>query len=251
MENNKYDDPKFFNEYKKMMRSQYGLDGAGEWHELRKMLPNFNGKNVLDLGCGYGWHCMYAVENGAKYVLGIDSSEKMLEEAERRNNLPLITYKKMQIENINFKENSFDIVISSLTFHYIKCFDEICKKVKECLIHSGDFIFSVEHPIFTSCENQDWIYNENGEIIHWPIDNYFSEGLRKTNFLGHEVIKYHKTLTTLINTLIDNGFNITKLVEPKPDKSMIDKMPDELRRPMMLLISAKKNKNKNRINFKT
>lgn len=36
------------------------------------MLLEFAGKTVLDLGCGFGWHCRYAIENGAKSVVGID-----------------------------------------------------------------------------------------------------------------------------------------------------------------------------------
>lgn len=46
---NKYDDDVFFGKYSKMSRSKDGLEGAGEWHELKKMLPNFNDKRVLDL----------------------------------------------------------------------------------------------------------------------------------------------------------------------------------------------------------
>ena len=30
--------------------------GAGEWHVLKTILPDFTGKRVLDLGCGFGWH---------------------------------------------------------------------------------------------------------------------------------------------------------------------------------------------------
>ena len=52
MKENKYDDINFFNAYKQMARSVKGLEGAGEWHELKKMFPDFGGKHVLDLGCG-------------------------------------------------------------------------------------------------------------------------------------------------------------------------------------------------------
>ena len=61
MKENKYDDPRFFEQYSQMTRSRQGLQGAGEWRELQKLLPDFSGKRVLDLGCGYGWHCRYAV----------------------------------------------------------------------------------------------------------------------------------------------------------------------------------------------
>lgn len=60
MKENKYDEEMFFEKYSKMERSQKGLQGAGEWSELKKILPDFRGRRVLDLGCGYGWHCKYA-----------------------------------------------------------------------------------------------------------------------------------------------------------------------------------------------
>lgn len=83
MKENKYDDDRFFSQYAQMSRSVKGLQGAGEWHILQKMLPDFTDKRVLDLGCGFGWHCIYAIEHDAKYVTGIDISGKMLEEAQK------------------------------------------------------------------------------------------------------------------------------------------------------------------------
>ena len=243
MKENKYDDISFFKEYKKMPRSVNGLKSAGEWHELKKVLPSFTDKRVLDLGCGFGWHCKYAAEHGAKAVVGVDISENMLNEAKRINNSSLIEYTRKPIEDIDYQENSFDVVISSLAFHYIKSFDYICKKVNRCLSKGGDFVFSVEHPIFTAHGNQDWCYDEEKSRLYWPVDNYFIEGIRKSNFLGKDVMKYHKTLTTYINGLLINGFEITNLIEPMPDESMLlcnTKMQDELRRPMMLIISARK-----------
>ncbi len=75
MKENKYDDQVFFRKYSEMSRSRQGLSGAGEWSELQRVLLDFRGKKVLDLGCGYGWHCMYAAQNGADSVLGTDISE--------------------------------------------------------------------------------------------------------------------------------------------------------------------------------
>lgn len=57
MKQNKYDDIVFFEKYSKMDRSTKGLAGAGEWKTLQKLLPDFKDKCVLDLGCGFGWHC--------------------------------------------------------------------------------------------------------------------------------------------------------------------------------------------------
>lgn len=242
MKQNKYDDKIFFEKYSKMDRSVKGLAGAGEWETLQKLLPDFKDKRVLDLGCGFGWHCQYAIEHGAKAVTGVDISEKMLMVA-RQKTENRICYIQMPIEDISFDENSFDTVISSLAFHYVESFEKITEKVAACLIHGGDFVFSVEHPIFTAYGNQDWYYDENGDILHFPVDNYFFEGQRTADFLGEKVIKYHKTLTTYLNVLIQGGFEVTGVVEPKPSAHLlqtVEGMADELRRPMMLIISAKK-----------
>ncbi|WP_165022745.1 class I SAM-dependent methyltransferase [Dysgonomonas sp. ZJ279] len=243
MKENKYDNPDFFDQYSRMTRSVEGLKGAGEWHMLQKMLPEFEGKRVLDLGCGFGWHCAYVVEHGAVSVTGIDLSEKMLEEARKRNNSPRIAYKCMAVEDFEFLPDTFDIVISSLTFHYLASFDDICRNVNRCLSQGGTFVFSVEHPVFTAYGSQDWYCDQEGNRLHWPVDNYFGEGLRRSTFLGEEVVKYHKTLTTYINGLLKSGFEITELVEAQPQKELVETildMKDELRRPMMLLISATK-----------
>ena len=39
MKENKYDQKVFFEKYSKMHRSVHGLDGAGEWQELKKLIP--------------------------------------------------------------------------------------------------------------------------------------------------------------------------------------------------------------------
>lgn len=89
---------------------------------------------------------------------------------------------------------------------------------------------------------QDWHYDNNGNPLHWPVDHYFEEDVRKAVFLGEKVVKYHRTITTYVNTLIRCGFEIIKLVEPQLADYLMDEpgMKDELRRPMMLLISARK-----------
>lgn len=243
MKENKYDNESFFEQYSRMSRSVMGLKGAGEWHILRQLLPNLEGKKMLDLGCGYGWHCKYAVEQGASAVLGIDLSEKMIHKAQEVNADPKIEYQVASVEEFNYTAQQFDVVLSSLTFHYIRSFEAICKEVHGCLNQGGEFIFSVEHPIFTAHGTQEWYRNANGEIEHWPVDNYFQEGLRCTNFLGEQVHKYHKTLTTYINGLLTNGFEILNVIEPQPDAEMLESvegMRDELRRPMMLIVSARK-----------
>lgn len=238
-----YDNKDFFDKYSEMDRSKKGLDGAGEWETLEKMMPDMKGKKVLDLGCGYGWHCMYAVDRGAAEVVGLDASWRMLEVAREKSGEREIQYLCQSIEEADFPEESFDVVMSSLVFHYLPSFDEIAKKVNRWLKPGGAFVFSVEHPVFTSYGSQDWIYDEEGKILHFPVDRYFYEGEREAVFLGEKMKKYHRTLTTYLDGILQNGFVLVDLKEPKPAEHLMDipGMKDELRRPMMLLLSAVKN----------
>lgn len=242
MKQNIYNDDTFFEKYSRMRRSVQGLEGAGEWKTLERMLPGFAGKRVLDLGCGYGWHCQYAIEHGAKSVIGVDMSDRMLAVAREKTD-EAIQYICEPIEDAEFEADSFEVVVSSLAFHYLESFDAIAEKVAKWLTKGGDFVFSVEHPIFTAQGTQDWYRDADGNILHFPVDNYFDEGQREAVFLGEKVTKYHKTITTYLSALIKSGFTITGVVEPQPGEDMlknIEGMKDELRRPMMLIIAARK-----------
>lgn len=242
MKQNKYDELSFFTQYSQLARSSEGLRAAGEWHVFREMLPPLREKKVLDLGCGYGWHCRYAREQQASSVIGIDLSEKMLARARTATDDPAIEYRRLAIEDIDYPSGHFDVVLSSLAIHYIERFDLLSQRVYHCLAPGGSFVFSVEHPVYTALSSQDWHYGAQGERLHWPIDDYQHEGIRHTSFLDHEVVKYHRTFSTYMNELIAAGFQITKVAEPTPPEEMLDipGMQDEFRRPLFLLIAASK-----------
>ena len=237
-----YDDEHFFEQYAQMTRSRYGLPGAGEWHQLKEMFPPLKGSRVLDLGCGYGWHCKYAVDQGAEKVLGIDVSVRMIEEAEKRNSDSRITYRTGSMGEYEYPEEEGDCVVSNLALHYIEDIESVYRLVYRTLKRGGTFLFNIEHPVFTSGVREDWIYDENGVPLYWPVDDYFYPGERKTCFLGCDVLKYHHTLTQIMNGLIKSGFVIEMVEEAEPPEEMMDipGMKDEMRRPMMLMIRAGK-----------
>ena len=216
MKKSPYDRERFFEKYSQMDRSRLGLAGAGEWESLEPLLPDFAGKRVLDLGCGYGWHCIYAAEHGAAAVTGVDLSEKMLAVAREKTTAPQVTYIRGDMAETPFPPESFDVVLSSLAIHYLPSFTDFLERVRQCLSPGGDFVF--------------------------PVDRYFEEGRRTARFLGEDVTKYHRTLTTYLDGLLTGGFQLLRVVEPQPPARMLGQpgMRDELRRPMMLLVSARK-----------
>ena len=124
-----FDNETFFEEYAKMARSVDGLEAAGEWHQLRPLFPALEGKTVLDLGCGYGWHCMYAAEHGAEQVIGFDPSEKMIAVARGKNKSQRIIYQIGSMETMDYPNESFDVVFSSLALHYVEDYAGVCRMV--------------------------------------------------------------------------------------------------------------------------
>ncbi|MBQ8972393.1 MAG: class I SAM-dependent methyltransferase [Clostridia bacterium] len=188
---NIYDDGDFFAAYSSMARSQDGLEAAGEWHQLRPLFPDLRKKRMLDLGCGYGWHSEYAAQIGAAYVLGIDASARMLEEARFNHAHGQIEYRHCRIEEYEFPPETFDFVFSNLALHYVESLEWVYRGIYRTLHQGGVFLFNIEHPAFTAGVRQEWVYNEAGEALYWPIDDYFIAGERETVFLGKSVKKHY------------------------------------------------------------
>ena len=136
----------------------------------------------------------------------------MLETARQKNSDSRITYQLSAMEDLRFPERSFDCVISSLAFHYVNDFPALVARIGRWLKPGGDFVFSVEHPTFTAYGSQDWYYDADGRILHFPVDRYFEEGPLEAVFLGETVTKYHRTLTTCLETLLQNGFVLQHVV---------------------------------------
>jgi len=242
MTQNIYDNDEFFQGYSGLPRSVGGLDAAPEWPVLRALLPDLQGRRVVDLGCGFGWFCRWAREQGAGFVLGIDDSEKMLARAAEATSDPAIAYTRADMEVLELQPASFDVVYSSLALHYVEKLDRLMSIVCRSLAPGGSLVFSVEHPIFTAPSAPNWSTNSAGRKI-WPVDSYLDEGPRKTDWLTQGVIKHHRTLATYINMLVRIGFAISHVEEWGPTPDQIAATPawaDARQRPPFLLIAARR-----------
>jgi SAM-dependent methyltransferase len=238
---NIYDDEQFFAGYSRLPRSVEGLDGAPEWPALRALLPDLRGLDVLDLGCGFGWFCRWARQQGAAHVLGVDVSEKMLARARATTEDPAITYSRADLERLQLPA-SFDLVHSSLALHYIEALDRLMATVHRSLVHGGRLVFSVEHPIYTAPDEPGWSVDAAGRKT-WPLDGYLEEGPRSTDWLTRGVIKQHRTIATYLNLLLGLGFAISHVEEWGPTREQITARPelaDERQRPPFLLVAARR-----------
>lgn len=242
MAQNIYDDEEFFAGYSQLPRSIAGLAGAAEWPSLRALLPELNGRRVLDLGCGFGWFCRYAREQGAARVLGIDVSERMLVRAAASTHDPAIVYRRADLEEFALPGESFDLVYSSLAFHYLVNLEALLAQVYGALVPGGHLVFSVEHPLYTAPPDPTWLVDTAGRKT-WPIDSYLEEGPRVRDWLTQGVIKQHRTFATYITLLLRLGFALTHIEEWGPTDEQIAAQPqlaDERQRPTFLLMAARR-----------
>ncbi|MBB5190454.1 SAM-dependent methyltransferase [Silvimonas terrae] len=242
MPQNIYDNPAFFDGYKALRQNDTGLNGAVEIPALHALLPTLNGLTVLDLGCGFGDFARYARAHGAAAVVGLDISHNMLAEARRLTHDAAIHYELGQIETFQAAPGKFDLVVSSLALHYVADYAAAVRAVWYVLKPGGYFVFSVEHPVCTA-NPVGWIKDEAGKKQHWPLDHYLAEGPRDTRWFVEGVIKYHRTLQTWVNGLLENGFVLERLLEPGPTLAALEARPelvDETRRPPFLLLRARK-----------
>ena len=243
---NIFDNETFFEGYKTIRDKEGNANDLFEIPALFSLLPNLENKSILDLGCGFGEHCAKFVEKGALKVVGIDISEKMLEVARKENTNPAITYLHLPIEDVEKAEGKFDVVISSLAFHYVEDFDGVVKKIYEKLNEGGSFVFSQENPINTTyCGDiPRWTKDENGKKLYVNFANYAVEGERESEWFVEGIKKYHRMFSTIINTLTENGFIVEKLIEPTPTDDILQKFPNQddlFHKPDFLLVRAKKN----------
>jgi hypothetical protein len=90
--------------------------------------------------------------------------------------------------------------------------------------------------------NPGWLIDAEGNK-RWPLDSYQLEGERVTNWLAEGVIKQHRTVGTLLNSLIDAGFSIRRVNEWGPSDAEVAAQPalaEERERPMMMLVAVQR-----------
>ena len=241
---NIYDNEVFFEGYKNLRKNESNANVLFEIPALFSLLPDLNGLTILDLGCGFGEHCKGFIEKGAAKVVGIDISEKMLEVAKAENSDPKITYLNMPMEDLDKIDEKFDLVVSSLAIHYVEDFAGLTRNINNLLKPGGLFVYSQENP-FNTCfsTGERWTRDENGKKIHANLKDYGVEGERESTWFVDNVKKYHRMFSTIVNTLVEGGLTIEKMIEPVPTEEILEKHPDQkdlFHKPDFLLIRASK-----------
>ena len=229
MQQNKYDDKTFFDYYIDMREKGHNANSLIEIPTIKTLIPDLKGKSVLDLGCGMGEMCKYYKSLGAKRVLGIDISTNMIDYANAHNKEDGIEYMILPLERLFKIKERFDVVISSLAFHYVEDFDTLMKDVRAVMNPGATLIFSTEHPMATCLQLPlDGHIDKKVEIDgerYYLIKDYNRPGRREFMWNDEVVVKYHRNFEIFINGLVSNGFMIDKLIEPAATEKAISIIP--------------------------
>lgn len=239
---NIYDNEQFYRGYKELRENENNYNVLQEKPAIRSLLPNLKNKSILDLGCGYGENCRYFIKEGAKEVIGVDISENMLKTALKENTDSRIKYLRIDINDISTINKKFDIVYSSLAFHYIEDLKQLLFNIGNLLNKDGMLIFSQEHPLTTAYKKGErWAKSNTGEYLHYNLSHYMENGERRITWFVDNVIKYHRSFSTIVNNICETGFQIEKMIEPMPseeDIRLLPKMVKDIHKPNFLIIRA-------------
>ncbi|MFC7230451.1 class I SAM-dependent methyltransferase [Saliphagus sp. GCM10025308] len=205
-----------------------------EFPATTELVPNVAGKRVLDAGCGHGRYAAWLAERGAD-VLAVDRNTEMLEQARRRIGDRAEIRRADIMSPLEFADDgTFDGVICGLSLHYVEDWRQPFAEFARILRPGGFLVFSAQHPV--------------DEYIAFEAENYFDvERERMTWSASGEDIEvpfYRRPFSEVVNPLVETGFQLDELVEPKPRESFREKKPESyekrLRYPTFLCVRASK-----------
>ena len=200
-----------------------------------KFIGKLKGKRVLDAGCGEGYNTRIIARQGAK-VFGVDISKRMIRSAEKEERKkPLgVHYRIASFSNLPFlPDNSFDTIVSFMALMDGSNYRGAIKEFYRILKKKGDLFYSITHPCFLT-KGMGWMKNEQGKLLALKVSDYFegkpniaywkfTKGPVPDNIKPFAVPSYYRTLSTYLNELLDHGFVIKQIKEPRPTKAMCRK----------------------------
>jgi len=185
-----------------------------------KLLGDVKGKRILELGCG-GANCGIALSKQGAAVICTDISEKQIEIAKnnaQRENVG-IKFIVSAMEDVNFTDEKFDIVISICAMMYVKDVSKVFSNVSGMLNKNGIFVFSLNDPTFYSVASK-YLWNEkDGQ------QSYFYTGEERWKWEDDddfEFITYRRTIGDYINKLSDCKMLVSKLHQLKIEHDVIN-----------------------------
>jgi 2-polyprenyl-3-methyl-5-hydroxy-6-metoxy-1,4-benzoquinol methylase len=176
--------------------------------------PSIQGARVLDVACGHGRVSRALARLGAD-VLGVDISAELVARARSSETAHSrgITYCVADVANPDqwWDGASFDGAVCEMAMMDIDDLHGTVNAIATTVRPGGWFVTSMVHPCFPG--------NEAGLSSWPPEESYFSEGWWTSTDHNPDgarirVGSSHRTLSTYLNSLIEAGFAVERVVEP-------------------------------------
>ncbi|GAA2401532.1 hypothetical protein GCM10010420_30490 [Streptomyces glaucosporus] len=169
---------------------------------MLELAGDVTGARVLDLGCGAGHYAAELRARGASRVVGVDGSEALLRAARERLGEDAELYHHDLEEPLAFlPDASFDLVVMALVYHHVEARGRLLAEVRRVLRPGGALLVSTTHP------TADWMWAGGSYFSDERVDLPFGEGF---------AITYRRmTVETFLGELLDAGFVLERLVEPR------------------------------------
>lgn len=192
---------------------------------IYSLLPDLAGKKVLVLGTGPGADAAELKKRGADQVVGTDISQKLIEIA--KQTYPDCEFHVMDMEKLDFEDESFDLVFSSLAVHYLATWNNFLAEAFRVLKPGGQLIFSSAHPLSDGMQHERI---EDKKVALLGFESNVNTGDVKTygqyfddfkiDIKDPEWIVYHHSLETMVDQILGVGFDIRAIKEPRPQAEM-------------------------------
>lgn len=145
------------------------LNDQEKWIELINHYLKINkGMKVLDLGCGPGFFSVLLANFGCQ-VIGIDYSDKMLEEA-RKNAEKFevnIEFQKMDVQDLAFQDEAFDLIITRNVTWNLEKPVQAYKEIWRVLKNKGHLLNADGNHYY---HYQDQDYSKSGHSDHQHME---------------------------------------------------------------------------------
>lgn len=228
---NSYNDESIFENYLNSRIEEESPHNKTIKNKLFELVGDYNNKTILDLGCGIGKFSK-DFSNGAKRVVGIDISTRVIEYAKNNNYANNIEYMVYDISKLDEINEKFDIIFSDMVFNYVEDYEKLIKDIYNRLNKEGIVVFSQVHPISTASLGESSWVEEDGKL-RFKLDNYSNVSKRNREYFSGTFELYHRRFEELINVAIKNGFIIEGVYEPYITNK-------EYNRPSFLIIKLRK-----------
>ncbi|WP_430414218.1 class I SAM-dependent methyltransferase [Parasphingorhabdus sp.] len=176
------------------------------------MLERVNGHSgtFLDIGCGEGRFVRMLQDRGLHGV-GIDPVERLIEAAKQHD--PKGDYRIGVGEQLAFEDDSFDLTVSYLSLIDIEDFRAAIREMTRVTKFGGSILVANLASHFTAGK---WERSADGGGKRFEIDNYHEEGASREQWLGIDVLNWHRPLSAYFSEFLDNGLILKHFSEPVP-----------------------------------